>query len=126
MKKVVTFLLTKNPEAAIHFYRDQLGLAFLRDDGFALVFDMDGVMLRIARMPDFTPAQNTVLGWETEEIVSAVNQLAQKGISFERYANMGQDATGICTFPNGDKVAWFKDPDNNVLSLSQHATGPQA
>ncbi len=121
MDSVVTFLTTQNSDAAIAFYRDKLGLKFLRDDGFALVFDMNGVMLRIARAKTFTPAQGTVLGWESRDIIAAIRKLEQKGIAFERYPNMGQDADGICTFPNGDKVAWFKDPDGNVLSLSQHA-----
>ncbi|HUB20003.1 MAG TPA: VOC family protein [Acidobacteriaceae bacterium] len=121
MDSVVTFLLTQNPEAAIAFYRDKLGLKYLRDDGFALVFDLNGVMLRIGKVQSFTPAQHTVLGWESRDIGDAVQALEKKGIAFERYPNMGQDAQGICTFPNGDKVAWFKDPDGNVLSLSQHA-----
>lgn len=121
MDRVVTFLLTVNPDAALSFYRDTLGLAYLRDDGFALVFDMNGVMLRIGKIAQFTPAQNTVLGWESSEITAAVDALVNKGIIFERYPNMAQDERAICTFPNGDKVAWFKDPDANVLSLSQHA-----
>jgi len=120
MTRVVTFLLTANPETALSFYRDALGLTFVRDDGFALVFDMHGVMLRIAKAPEFTPAQHTVLGWEVEDIVVAQEGLLRKGIAFERYPNMGQDEQGICTFPNGDKVAWFKDPDGNLLSISQH------
>ena len=109
------------PDAAIAFYRDKLGLRFLRDDGFALVFDMNGVMLRIAKKMSFTPAQGTVLGWEAREIGATMKKLGQAGVNFERYPNMGQDADGVCTFPNGDKVAWFKDPDGNVLSISQHA-----
>jgi catechol 2,3-dioxygenase-like lactoylglutathione lyase family enzyme len=121
MDHVVTFLLTKNPEAAVTFFRDQLGLKYLRDDGFALVFVTNGVMLRIAKVKEFTPAQNTVLGWEAESIDMTVDRLASAGVAFERYPNMALDERGICTFPNGDKVAWFKDPDGNVLSLSQHA-----
>jgi catechol 2,3-dioxygenase-like lactoylglutathione lyase family enzyme len=121
MNKVVTFLITTNSDAALGFYRDTLGLNFVRDDGFALVFDMGGVMLRIGRAPEFTPAQHTVLGWESQDIAATVDQLAAKGVAFNRYPNMGQDERGICTFPNGDKVAWFKDPDGNVLSISQHA-----
>jgi catechol 2,3-dioxygenase-like lactoylglutathione lyase family enzyme len=120
MTRVVTFLLTAEPEAALAFYRDTLGLTFVRDDGFALVFDMHGVMLRIAKAPEFTPAQHTVLGWEVEDILVAQEGLLHKGIAFEHYPNMGQDEHGICTFPNGDKVAWFKDPDGNLLSISQH------
>lgn len=121
MDSVVTFLTTQSPDAAIAFYRDKLGLRLLRDDGFALVFDMNGVMLRIVKASNFTPAQGTVLGWEARDIAATMKKLAQQGIAFERYPNMGQDAEGVCTFPNGDKVAWLKDPDGNVLSISQHA-----
>jgi catechol 2,3-dioxygenase-like lactoylglutathione lyase family enzyme len=121
MDSVVTFLLTKHPEVALAFYRDTLGLSFQRDDGFALVFDLNGVILRISKVNEFTPAQNTVLGWESRDIGADVTKLLAKGVVFERYPNMGQDDMGIATFPTGDKVAWFKDPDGNVLSLSQHA-----
>ena len=121
MDSVVTFLLTKRPEAALAFYRDTLGLSFQRDDGFALVFDLNGVMLRISKVNEFTPAPSTVLGWESRDIVADVTKLAAKGVVFQQYPNMGQDDMGIATFGHGDKVAWFKDPDDNVLSLSQHA-----
>jgi len=121
MNRVVTFLLVKDTDAALAFYRDTLGLKFLRDDGFALVFDMNGVVLRIGKVSEFTPAQHTVLGWESEDIAATVDELTAKGVVFTRYPNMGQDELGICTFPNGDKVAWFKDPEGNVLSISQHA-----
>jgi len=120
MTRVVTFLLTSDPATALTFYRDTLGLKFVRDDGFALVFDMHGVMLRIAKAPQFTPAQHTVLGWEVEDILVAQEGLLRKDVTFEVYPNMGQDERAICTFPNGDKVAWFKDPDGNLLSISQH------
>jgi catechol 2,3-dioxygenase-like lactoylglutathione lyase family enzyme len=121
MNQVVTFLLTQNPDAAIKFYRDTLGLTYIHDDGFALVFDTMGVPLRISKVPKFTPAQHTVLGWETSNIRQELDELVKKGVTFERYPNMGQDEQGICTFPGGSKVAWFKDPDGNVLSISQHS-----
>lgn len=121
MKPVVTFLLTQNPDAAITFYRDTLGLTYMHDDGFALVFDTNGIKLRISKVPKFTPAKHTVLGWETSDIHLELAELVKKGVTFERYPNMSQDENGICTFPGGSKVAWFKDPDGNVLSISQHA-----
>jgi catechol 2,3-dioxygenase-like lactoylglutathione lyase family enzyme len=121
LDRIVTFLLTQNPDSAIAFYRDTLGFTFVRDDGFALVFDLNGTLLRIGKVPSHTPAQNTVLGWEVDDIAAAVTELSSKGIAFEHYPNMGQNEQGICTFPGGDRVAWFKDPDGNVLSLSQHA-----
>ncbi|HEX5235891.1 MAG TPA: VOC family protein [Silvibacterium sp.] len=121
LDRVVTFLLTANAERCVPFYQDVLGFRFLRDDGFALVFDLHGTMLRVAKVPEFTPAQGTVLGWEVKDLAGAVTELAGKGVAFERYPGMKQDADGVATFPTGDKVAWFKDPDGNVLSLSQHA-----
>lgn len=121
MDRVITFLLTRKPEAALAFFRDTLGLSFLRDDGFALVFELQGAMLRISRVKDFTPAPNTVLGWECTDISLRVDELAKRGVAFERYEGMGQDERAIATFPGGDKVAWFKDADGNVLSLTQFA-----
>ena len=121
MDSVVTFLLSSKPEEAIAFFRDKLGLDYLRDDGFALVFDMKGTMLRVGKAKSVTPAQNTVLGWESKDIAATVDALSAKGVVFEHYPNMGQDERGIATFPGGDKVAWFMDPDGNVLSISQHA-----
>jgi len=122
LDRIVTFLLTKNAEASLRFYRDTLGFSFLHDDGFALVFDAHGTMLRISKMPEFTPPRHTVLGWEVKDIGATVGEFMRKGVAFERYPNMGQDDNGIATFPTGDKVAWFKDPDGNVLSFSQHAS----
>ena len=121
MDSIVTFLLTSRPDEAVAFFRDKLGLAYLHDDGFALVFDFKGTLLRVSKVQSVTPAQNTVLGWETNDIAATADSLSAKGVQFERYPNMGQDEQGIATFPGGDKVAWFKDPDGNVLSLSQHA-----
>jgi len=120
MHRVITFLIAKDSDAALRFYRDSLGLKFIRDDGFALIFDMDSVMLRISSLPDFMPAQHTVLGWRSKDIAAEVDSLTAKGIVLNRYPSMGQDERGVCTFPNGDKVAWFCDPSGNVLSISQH------
>ncbi|GGH13917.1 VOC family protein [Silvibacterium dinghuense] len=122
LNQPVTFLLTAQPDQATAFYRDILGLTFLRDDGFALVFTTGPILLRIGKVQAHSPALHTVLGWEVPDITTAVAELAAKNIAFEQYPGMGQDPSGIATFPNGDKVAWFKDPDGNVLSLSQHAT----
>jgi catechol 2,3-dioxygenase-like lactoylglutathione lyase family enzyme len=122
LKRIVGFLITTKSDEAIQFYRDKLGFKFVQDDGFALVFDAHGTVLRISKMKagQFAPAQYTVLGWEVEGIEDAVAQLAARGVAFERYPQMPQDQNGIWVAPGGDKVAWFKDPDGNVLSLSQH------
>jgi catechol 2,3-dioxygenase-like lactoylglutathione lyase family enzyme len=120
LNKVVTFVATTNPKKAKKFYEEKLGLRFVSDDGFALVFDIKGIMLRIARVPDFTPLPFTVLGWEVSNIEKSVSDLTAKGVSFERFPGMPQDKSGIWSAPGGGKVAWFKDPDGNILSLSQH------
>lgn len=117
---IVGFAMTTKPEQARKFYGETLGFHFLRDDGFALVFDANGTLLRIAKMKEFTPVAYTILGWEVEDIATAVRDLSASGIVFERYPGMPQDEQAICTFPNGDSVAWFKDPEGNVLSLSHH------
>ncbi len=118
---MIGFVLTAKPEEARSFYEKKLGFRFLQDDEYALVFDANGLMLRIAKLQSFTPAQSTVLGWEVPDISSAVSELRSAGVPFERYEFMNPDEQGICTFATGDRVAWFKDPDGNVLSLSQFA-----
>jgi catechol 2,3-dioxygenase-like lactoylglutathione lyase family enzyme len=116
---IVAFVPTKDAEKARAFYEGVLGLHFVNDDGFALVFDANGIMVRVARA-QFTPAQFTILGWQVKEIEKVVAGLQAKGVKFERFGFFEQDELGIWTAPGGSKVAWFKDPDGNVLSVSQH------
>ena len=85
----------------------------------ALVVRAGETTIRVAKVPDFTPHPFTVLGWEIRDIDGIVGWLAQRGVAFEKYPWV-QDKRGIWTTPGGDKVAWFKDPDGNVLSVSQH------
>lgn len=121
LKNIVAFAVTTKPEEAKAFYGDALGFRFQADDGFALVFDARGTILRISKVPAFAPAQHTILGWEVDDIAGAVAHLQGKGVTFDRPPFLPPGETGVvCTFPTGDKVAWFKDPDGNVLSLSQH------
>ncbi len=118
--KVVTFLPTTDYDAARAFFEGILGLRFISHDGFASVFDCNGIMLRISKVPDFTPFPFTVLGWEVPDIAAAVTELTTRGVTFERFGFFEQDSLGIWTAPSGDKVAWFKDPSGNTLSVSQH------
>jgi len=108
-------------ERAKSFYVDKLGLKFVQDDGFAIVLDANGSMLRLTKMREVTPQAFTVLGWETGDIAASIRQLQSAGVVFERFHDfMKQDELGTWTAPDGTKVAWFKDPDGNILSLSQH------
>jgi catechol 2,3-dioxygenase-like lactoylglutathione lyase family enzyme len=116
---IVAFVPTKDAEKAKAFYVGVLGLRFVKDDGFALVLNANGIMIRVAKA-EFTPAPFTILGWQVTDIEKLVAGLQAKGVRFERFGFLEQDALGIWTAPSGDKVAWFKDPDGNVLSVSQH------
>jgi catechol 2,3-dioxygenase-like lactoylglutathione lyase family enzyme len=117
---IVSFVAIKDPEKARAFYEGVLGLRFVKDDGFALLFEANGIMLRAAKRKEFTPAQYTVLGWQVSRIEAVVRGLAKQGVKFEIFEFFKQDELGIWTAPTGDKVAWFKDPDGNILSVSQH------
>ena len=121
--KPVILIPTVKKDEAKEFYESVLGLKFMLDDGFALVFDTAGIMLRVTPVQEFTPHQFSVLGWEVEDIVSAATDLRQRGVVFEIYDFpwMTQDELGIWTAPDGTSVAWFKDPDGNLLSVAQHA-----
>jgi catechol 2,3-dioxygenase-like lactoylglutathione lyase family enzyme len=118
---IVAFVPTKDADKAKAFYVDVLGLRFVKDDGFAVVLDANGIMVRVAKVPPpFTPAQFTILGWQVTDIEKMAAGLQAKGVHFERFGFFEQDDLGIWTAPTGDKVAWFKDPDGNILSVSQH------
>jgi catechol 2,3-dioxygenase-like lactoylglutathione lyase family enzyme len=120
LKTMVGFLVTTNPDAARRFYTEVLGFRLLSDDAHALAFNTHDGRLRIVKAEQFTPAHGTVLGWEVPEIQAAVADLTSKGALFERFPGMQADENAVFTFPTGDKVAWFKDPEGNLLSLSQH------
>jgi catechol 2,3-dioxygenase-like lactoylglutathione lyase family enzyme len=118
--KIMGFIPITDAARAKSFYADTLGLKFVSDDQFALVFDANGNMLRLVRMKEFTPQRFTILGWEVPDIEAAVRQLSTNGVKFERYEFVQQDDLGIWTAPGGAKIAWFLDPDGNNLSISQH------
>ena len=120
-KKIIAFVPTTNFKKSRVFYETVLGLRFVSDDGFALVFDASGTMLRIAKVPEFTPAQFTILGWQVTDITKIVSGLKTKGVKFENYSLKDQKADGVWSAPGGAKVAWFKDPEGNILSISQHS-----
>ena len=119
-KRIMAFIPTRDTTKARSFYEGVLGLRFVSEDGHALVLDANGIMVRVTRVPEFKPQQFTILGWEVSNIEEAVSGLQERGVNFERYGLERQDGRGIWTAPRGAKVAWFKDPDGNVLSVSQH------
>ena len=116
---IIAFVHTSNRERAKAFYLDTLGLTLISEDPFAMAFDAHGIMLRVASVKALTAAPYTVLGWKVPDIAAAVTELRRAGVTFEIYEGFGQDEQGIWTSPSGAKIAWFKDPDNNTLSLTQ-------
>jgi catechol 2,3-dioxygenase-like lactoylglutathione lyase family enzyme len=118
--RIVAFVPTSDYARARAFFEGKLGLRFVSQDDFALVLDANGLMLRVTKVRNHQPAEFTILGWEVKGIEEKVAALTKAGVSFERFGFLQQDAHGVWTAPGGDKVAWFKDPDGNVLSLSEH------
>jgi catechol 2,3-dioxygenase-like lactoylglutathione lyase family enzyme len=117
---IVAFVPITDGAKAREFYEGKLGLRFVEDDEFTLVFDANGIMLRAVKMKEVKPAHFTILGWEVKPIENAVRTLRDRGIHFETFGFFKQDELGIWASPSGAKVAWFKDPDGNILSVSEH------
>ena len=116
----VAFLYVGDRERALGFYRDTLGLALRGSDDFGDFLDLGGALLRMTVMPDHKATPHPVLGWNVEDIEAAVTYLRDRGVAFTIHEGFGQDALGIWTAPDGKtKVAFFADPDGNVLTLSQ-------
>ncbi len=117
--KIVAFAATSMPAKARRFYRDVLGLRLLSEDGFALAFDAHGTMLRVQIVQKVAAAGYTVLGWQVPDVVATIKRLRAAGVRPRRYPGMGQDKQGVWTSPSGARIAWFKDPDGNTLSLTE-------
>jgi len=113
-----TFVPTVKPQEAKAFYQDILGLTFLGEDPYGMEFDLRGSLLRVITVKELTPHEFTVLGWNVKNIEATIDQLVSRGVTFQRYDFIDNER-GIWTSPNNSKVAWFKDPDGNVLSVSQ-------
>lgn len=118
-EKLKAFVPTVKPGEARSFYKNILGLKLLSEDKYALEFDANGTLLRVTIVQDFKPQVFTILGWNVADIASVVKSLNSKGIVCEKFSFLEQDDSGIWISPGGSKVAWFKDPDGNVLSLTE-------
>lgn len=116
----VAMINTSDRKAAEPFYADTLGLRRKGDDGFAALFDLSGVTLRLTEVPGYAAPAHPVLGWDVPDIEAAVAALTANGVAMNIYEGLGQDSQGIWTAPDEScKVAFFSDPDGNGLSLTQ-------
>ena len=116
---IIAFAAATDLDRARAFYEQALGLPLVGQNEIACVFDANGTMLRVTAVPEVPRAGYTVLGWRVADIAAAARDLAARGVVFLRYDGMDQDGDGVWTTPGGDKVAWFADPDGNILSLTQ-------
>jgi catechol 2,3-dioxygenase-like lactoylglutathione lyase family enzyme len=116
----VAFIYVANRERALTFYRDVLGMELRSSDGFGDFMQLESALLRVTVLPDYRANPHPVLGWNVPDIVATVGSIRARGVVFTVYEGLGQDELGIWTAPDGQaKVAWFADPDGNVLSVSQ-------
>jgi catechol 2,3-dioxygenase-like lactoylglutathione lyase family enzyme len=116
--KIFSYIPTKNFERAKTFYGDVLGLKHVSTDDFALVFESGGIRIRIVRVSEFKPGPIAVVGWQVDDLEKCVTALKAHGVICERWPGIKQDAAGIWDELGRPRVAWFKDPDGNVLSFS--------
>lgn len=117
--KPAVVICTRDRERSSAFYRDVLGLTLVREDSLAAVFEAGGVSLRLSLVPDFAPHGHTMLGFAVADVGRAVQALAEAGVEFLRLPGAAHDARGVLTLPGGAiHVAWMKDPDGNVLSVT--------
>lgn len=117
-KKLIAFIPTAKPKESKLFYKNTVGLELLAEDDFAIEFNAGGTIVRVIIVKEFKPQTFTVVGWNVDNIVSTIRHFNDRNIFFEQFDFLEQDKLGIWTSPSGAKVAWFKDPDGNILSLT--------
>ncbi len=118
-QKLRAFIPTVDPDRARRFYVNLLGFNLLSEDYYGMDLETNGSLLRISTVQHFIPHPFTVLGWGVDDLPSVIASMVRRGVIFERYNIINQDSSGIWTSPDGTKVAWFKDPDGNLLSLTE-------
>jgi catechol 2,3-dioxygenase-like lactoylglutathione lyase family enzyme len=117
--KIIAFVATTDAAKSRAFYENVLKLPLASEDEFAIVLDANGVELRIQKVQTLTPQPHTQLGWSVTSLEEVVRALRAKGVVFESYPFLQQNALGIWVAPSSAKVAWLKDPDGNLLSLTE-------
>ncbi len=116
---LIGFLATTDSARARAFYEGVLGLTFVSEDDFAVVYDVAGIELRLQNVRELTPQPFTALGWSVTGIDRVVREIAGRGGRFERFPGLAQDDAGVWQSPSGARVAWLRDPDGNLLSLTE-------
>jgi catechol 2,3-dioxygenase-like lactoylglutathione lyase family enzyme len=107
-----------NVENARRFYGETLGLKTSEEYGLLTLHIAGDRPTLVYPKADHTPADYTILNFPVDDIDKAVDDLAARGVRFERYDDFEQDEKGIAR-GEGPYIAWFRDPAGNVLSVLQ-------
>jgi len=118
--RLQTIICTSRPKEAERFYSEVLGLSLKGRSLGALVYDVQGSALRVSPVPSSRPSEHTVVGFAVSDLRDVMAALGQRGVAWERFPNFPQDAEGVLRAPDGSQVAWFRDPDGNLLSIVQY------
>lgn len=119
--RLQSIIWTAHIDAARDFYQKTLGLALTAMSDGALVFDVGGSDLRVSPVPSTTPSAHTVMGFAVPDLDATLLALAGRGVTIERFPQFRHEPDGTVTTPDGTRVAWFRDPDGNLLSVVQFA-----
>ena len=122
LRRPISFVATLEPEKAKSFYGEILGLELIENSPYALAFSDGDNLLRVQIVTELCPALHTVHGWQVTNIEQEIEELASKGVEFLTFDQLGQNASGVWTSPDGHKIAWLKDPSGNILSLTQYSS----
>lgn len=116
--RLVAFVPSADPVRSRAFYEKTLGLPLVGEEGGAFVFDVDGAELRLIRVDTVNPEPHTLVGWQVDDIDDVVARLQALGVAFADYDFLDENNPAVWTAPNGQRIAWFTDPDGHTLSLS--------
>jgi catechol 2,3-dioxygenase-like lactoylglutathione lyase family enzyme len=119
--RLIGFAATAKPDEARRFYGEALGLDLVEDGPYALVYSAGGTTIRVQKVPRVAAAAYTTLGWAVDDMEATIAELTARGVKFEHFPGVPQSGSGVWRTPDGSSVAWFKDPDGNILSLTQYS-----
>jgi catechol 2,3-dioxygenase-like lactoylglutathione lyase family enzyme len=115
--KAFSSFAVRDVPGAKRFYGETLGLDVSEEHGLLLLHIAGGRDIVVYPKPDHAPATFTVLNFPVDDVERAVDDLGQQGVRFERYEGFEQDEKGIARGEGGPLIAWFTDPDGNILSV---------
>ena len=118
-ERLVAFVWTSDSGRARAFYEGVLGLTFAGDHDHLMHFDSGPARIALGKSDQpVTPPHGTAVGWTVSDLKTNVRDLMARGVVFEAFKGMAQDELQIWSPVPGEGVAWFKDPDGNLLSLN--------